>query len=284
MLKDKRSYSSGCVSLDIALGARGFIGGHINEILGDYDSGKSTVAFLSIASVQKLGGLCAYVQPKEGVDEIWSEVMGVDLEQLSVIDADPVEASLKTVNKLIESKRLSLVVIDTSFLLFQKDESEKSDSDYAAYKDRVCEALAQFRKALTQSECGCLLINRSQIPSTDSGRSSILSFPADKELVVNKSVIDEDEFRLNVSVSSPDQDEVSQAELVIHSKHGLSAPLDIICAGVAAGVVTNENGGYQYNEVRYSSQQEFMRVIEGNSYFAEELLVEIFTSLGMSKS
>lgn len=48
--------SSGCLSLDIALGVGGYPRGRIIEIYGPESSGKTTFALQAIASVQKTGG------------------------------------------------------------------------------------------------------------------------------------------------------------------------------------------------------------------------------------
>ena len=51
--------STGCLSLDIALGVGGFPRGRIVEIYGPESSGKTTFALQAIASVQKNGGRAA---------------------------------------------------------------------------------------------------------------------------------------------------------------------------------------------------------------------------------
>lgn len=52
--------SSGCLSLDIALGVGGYPRGRIIEIYGPESSGKTTFALQAIASVQKRGKSCFY--------------------------------------------------------------------------------------------------------------------------------------------------------------------------------------------------------------------------------
>ena len=51
--------SSGCLSLDIALGVGGYPRGRIIEIYGPESSGKTTFALQAIAEVQKTGGRAA---------------------------------------------------------------------------------------------------------------------------------------------------------------------------------------------------------------------------------
>src|SRR5580692_7039720 len=48
--------SSGCLSLDVALGVGGFPRGSVIEVFGPGSSGKTTMALQAIAQAQKLGG------------------------------------------------------------------------------------------------------------------------------------------------------------------------------------------------------------------------------------
>ena len=60
--------SSGCLSLDIALGIGGIPRGRIIEIFGPESSGKTTLALHIIAEAQKLGGLAAFVDAEHALD------------------------------------------------------------------------------------------------------------------------------------------------------------------------------------------------------------------------
>ena len=53
--------SSGSLSLDKALGIRGFPRGRIVEIYGPESSGKTSLALLTIAEAQKNGGICTFI-------------------------------------------------------------------------------------------------------------------------------------------------------------------------------------------------------------------------------
>ncbi len=53
--------STGCISLDMALGVGGFPRGRVIEIFGPESSGKTTVALHAVAQAQKEGGMAAFV-------------------------------------------------------------------------------------------------------------------------------------------------------------------------------------------------------------------------------
>ena len=56
MVQQVEAVSSGCLTLDSALGIGGFPVGRIVEIYGPESSGKTTVALHAVAEVQKKGG------------------------------------------------------------------------------------------------------------------------------------------------------------------------------------------------------------------------------------
>src|SRR5260370_25135037 len=58
---DIQGISSGALSLDIALGGKGFPRGRIIEIFGPEASGKTTVALHTIAQAHKTGGVAAFI-------------------------------------------------------------------------------------------------------------------------------------------------------------------------------------------------------------------------------
>jgi len=60
--------STGCLSLDIALGVGGVPRGRIMEIFGPEASGKTTLAQHIVAEVQKIGGVAAFVDAEHALD------------------------------------------------------------------------------------------------------------------------------------------------------------------------------------------------------------------------
>src|SRR3990172_3855829 len=59
---------TGCLSLDLALGAGGIPKGRIIEIYGPEASGKTTLAMHIVAEVQKRDGVAAFVDAEHALD------------------------------------------------------------------------------------------------------------------------------------------------------------------------------------------------------------------------
>src|SRR5580693_5675658 len=76
--------SSGCLSIDAALGVGGFPRGRVVEIFGPESSGKTTLALQLIAQAQKLGGVVAFIDAEHALDPIYARKLGVDIDNLLV--------------------------------------------------------------------------------------------------------------------------------------------------------------------------------------------------------
>ena len=77
--------SSGCLSLDIALGVGGVPKGRIIEIYGPESSGKTTLAQHIVAEAQKKGGVAAFVDAEHALDPDYAKIIGVNTKEISLL-------------------------------------------------------------------------------------------------------------------------------------------------------------------------------------------------------
>jgi len=87
--------SSGCLSLDAALGVGGFPRGRVVEIFGPESSGKTTIALQVIAQAQKTGGAAAFVDAEHALDPQYARKLGVDIDNLLISQPDTGEQALE---------------------------------------------------------------------------------------------------------------------------------------------------------------------------------------------
>src|SRR5436190_18190893 len=66
--EDIGAISTRCLSIDAAIGVGGFLRGRIIEVYGPESSGKTTLALTVVASAQKTGGVCAYIDAEHAMD------------------------------------------------------------------------------------------------------------------------------------------------------------------------------------------------------------------------
>ena len=81
------SFSSGSASLDVALGIGGYPRGRVVEIYGPESSGKTTLSLHAVASVQRAGGVAAFVDAEHALDINYARRLGVSVEDLLVSPA-----------------------------------------------------------------------------------------------------------------------------------------------------------------------------------------------------
>src|SRR5581483_845270 len=106
-------FSTGSLSLDIALGVGGVPRGRITEIYGPESSGKTTICQHIVAEAQKLGGTAAYIDMEHALDPVYAAKCGVDIDNLFVSQPDTGEQALEIAETLVRSGGVDVVVIDS---------------------------------------------------------------------------------------------------------------------------------------------------------------------------
>src|SRR5210317_1173465 len=86
---------SGSLTLDMALGVKGYPKGRIIEIYGPESSGKTTLTIHAIAECQKQGGICAFIDAEHAFDAVYAKALGVDVDNLIISQPDNGEQALE---------------------------------------------------------------------------------------------------------------------------------------------------------------------------------------------
>lgn len=107
-----KTKSSGSLAINEALGG-GYAVGRIVEIFSDPSCGKSTLALHAIAEEQKTGGKVAYIDSEHAMDKKYASKIGVDIDDLIFAQPDSAEQALQIVIDLLETKEVSLIVVDS---------------------------------------------------------------------------------------------------------------------------------------------------------------------------
>lgn len=108
------SISTGLPSFDYGVvGTGGIPKGRIIEVFGPESAGKTSFTLHIIAECQKAGGIAAFVDAEHALDPSWAALLGVDVEKLVVSQPDSGEQALDTVDELVESQSVDLIVVDS---------------------------------------------------------------------------------------------------------------------------------------------------------------------------
>ncbi|MCP4783840.1 MAG: recombinase RecA [Fuerstiella sp.] len=154
--------ATGALSLDIALGGRGFPRGRIIELYGPESSGKTTLALHAIASAQKAGGIAAFIDAEHALDPSWARKIGVNLDDLLVSQPSYGEEALQIAEMLIKSNAVDLIVVDSVAALVPKAEldGEIGDTHVGLQARMMSQAMRKLTGAISRSKTTVIFINQ----------------------------------------------------------------------------------------------------------------------------
>ncbi|TYB43465.1 recombinase RecA [Actinomadura chibensis] len=153
---------TGAISLDIALGIGGLPRGRVVEVYGPEGSGKSSLALHAVASVQKKGGIAAFVDAEHALDPEYASKLGVDIDALLVSQPDTGEQALEITDMLIRSGAIDVIVIDSVAALVPRAEieGEMGDSHVGLQARLMSQALRKLTGAINQTKTTAIFINQ----------------------------------------------------------------------------------------------------------------------------
>ncbi|MCP2338842.1 recombinase RecA [Actinomadura rupiterrae] len=153
---------TGAISLDIALGIGGLPRGRVVEVYGPEGSGKTSIALHAVASVQKKGGIAAFVDAEHALDPEYAAKLGVDIDALLVSQPDTGEQALEITDMLIRSGAVDIVIVDSVAALVPRAEieGEMGDSHVGLQARLMSQALRKLTGAINQTKTTVLFINQ----------------------------------------------------------------------------------------------------------------------------
>lgn len=186
--------STGSLAVDLAIGG-GFPKGRIIEIYGPEASGKTSLALSTIAQVQSVGGIAAFIDAEHALDPGWATKFGVNIDDLYVSQPGNGEEALEIVDNLVRSNAFDVIVIDSVAALVPKSEIEGNmgDSQMGVQARLMSQALRKLTGAISKSNTIVIFINQIRLkigvmfgsPETTTGGQA-LKFYASIRLDVRK--------------------------------------------------------------------------------------------------
>lgn len=155
-------FSTGSISVDVALGVGGIPRGRITEIYGPESSGKTTLALHVVAEAQKLGGIAAFIDAEHALDPIYAKRLGVDTDNLLVSQPDDGEQALEITERLVRSNAVDVIVIDSVAALVPRSEidGEMGDATMGVQARLMSQAMRKLTGAVSKSKTCVVFINQ----------------------------------------------------------------------------------------------------------------------------
>lgn len=289
--------STGSLGLDIALGVGGLPRGRVIEIYGPESSGKTTLTLQVIAEMQKVGGICAFIDAEHALDMQYAQKLGVRVKDLYISQPDTGEQALEIVDSLVRSGSVDLVVVDSVAALTPRAEIEGDMGDQmpGLQARLMSQALRKLTASIKKTNCMVIFINQIRMkigvmfgsPETTTGGNA-LKFYSSVRMDIRRigsikkgDEVTGSETRVKV-VKNKVAPPFKMAEFDIMYGQGISREGEILDMGVAANIVDKSGAWYAYGGEKIGQGRDNAReFLRENPALAQEIEGKIRASLNI---
>lgn len=294
---DVDAIPTGSLTLDLALGIKGYPKGRVVEIYGPESSGKTTLTIHAIAECQKQGGIAAFIDAEHAFDPSYATALGVDIDNLIISQPDNGEQALEIADNLIRSGAIDLLVVDSVAALTPKAEieGEMGDSQMGLQARLMSKALRKLTGSIKKANCCVIFINqlREKIgvmfgnPETTSGGNA-LKFYASIRIDIRRAaqIKNGDEVIGNRTRVKVVKNKVAppfrKAEFDIMYGGGVSKVGEIIDIGVENDIIKKAGSWFSYGDTKLGQGRDAVKqLLEDNPELMDELEQKIVEVLNV---
>ncbi len=294
--QDFGAISTTCLSLDAAIGVGGFPRGRIVEVYGPESSGKTTLALTVVASAQRSGGICAYIDAEHAMDPEYAGKLGVNIDDMLISQPDSGEQALEIAETLVRSNSIDVIVIDSVAALVPRAEldGEMGDSLPGLQARLMSQALRKITAIVSNSNTCFIFINqlREKIgvffgsPETTTGGKA-LKFYASLRLDIRRigAIKDGDKVvgnRTRVKiVKNKCAPPFREAEFDIMYGEGISRTGDLLDLAVNHNIVEKSGAWFSYRGERLGQGRDNVKnLLKDNDDILQRIEDEVKAELG----
>ena len=290
--------STGCLSLDVALGVGGVPRGRIVEIYGPESGGKTTLALHIVAEAQKNSGYAAFVDVEHALDPEYAKALGVNTEDLLVSQPDTGEQALEITETLVRSGALDVIVLDSVAALVPKAEldGEMGDSHMGLQARLMSQALRKLTGTVSRSNTCVIFINqiREKIgimfgnPETTPGGRALKFYSSQRleirRITTIKYGTDPVGNRVRVKVvKNKVAPPFKMAEFDIMYGQGISYIGDVLDLAVTGDIVQKMGAWYAYKDEKIGQGRENTKAfLEENHDLLSDIVKQVKGFMGIS--
>ncbi|MBT3663107.1 MAG: recombinase RecA [Candidatus Marinimicrobia bacterium] len=294
------SISTGCLSLDVALGVGGIPKGRIAEIYGPESSGKTTLALHIVAEAQKAGGYAAFIDAEHAMDAQYSHKLGVNLEELLVSQPDTGEQALEITETLVRSGALDIIVIDSVAALVPRAEleGEMGDTHVGLQARLMSQALRKLTGTVSRSNTAVVFINqiREKIgvmygsPETTPGGRALKFYTSVRldirrvTTIKNGTDVVGNRTRVKV-VKNKVAPPFKQTEFDIMYNQGISYTGDILDLAIQGDIIQKMGSWFSYGDMKIGQGRENSKdFLADNEDVMKEVVTKVKSFMGLEES
>lgn len=294
-IPEKKRIETGVLSLDCISGG-GIPEKTAVEYFGKKSSGKTTFALMTIANYQKQNKICVFINGEKAFDKVWAANLGVDIENLLIVQPDKLEEAGKVLVDLSESN-VDLIVIDSivSIIPELEDDADIDEPKRAAQAKVNALIVRKIQKIWNKSNTSFIFINQIRDNMTIYG--SPLITPGGRSLEHFYSI--QVEFRKGTLIEQgvKKDKEVIGNEINLRTIKNKTYPpykkatLDFYYNGkvdnlksliyvcVKEGIIELHGSYFQYKKIKQQGIENFKNAIDEKGMY-EELKTKLFEKLG----
>lgn len=282
--------STGCMSLDAAIGIGGVPRGRIIEIFGPESSGKTTVCLHVIAEAQKKGGMAAFVDTEHALDVNYAQRIGVDLNNLLLSQPEFGEQALEIVETLVRSNAIDVIVIDSVAALTPRVEIEgdMGDAQMGAQARLMSQAMRKLNAAISKTNTCVMFTNqlRSKIgvfygnPETTTGGNALKFYASVRMDIRRKDSIKEgnemigNRVRVKI-VKNKVAPPFKEVEFDILYNQGISKLGDMIDVATEYNIVQKSGSWFSYGTERVQGREGLKKLLVENPNIYNEIETKV---------
>lgn len=256
--------------------------GRVIEIFGPESAGKTTTTLEIIAAAQAAGGIAAFVDAEHALDPIYAQHLSVDVGKLLINQPNSGEQALQTVDQLVESEVVDLIVVDSVSALVPEAElaGEIGDAHMGLQARMMSQAMRILTGKCSRTKTTLIFINqiREKIgvmygnPETTSGGRALKFFSSlrikvrrgeaieqgAKNIIGHKLILKADKNKGGIPFRTSELDLLYPGD---GRQAGFDKVADTITYAAHAGLFETKGSWYYLNGERIANGLENLKVI-----------------------